>query len=434
MKMNSENHDNYQFESLKKSPDIEKSITPTIKKKAKKFTINKLLIIIVFSLIIGFRWRYSFGGKLILINAVTVLLPYLIMCSKTPKKKVILQTLFAITTTMISYGVGVYGYSRDSVDGLLVGDKEVNISVEESYEIRVYTSNNKDVGKLNVRSSNPDIVDVYDGTGFINPKKPGKATVSFFDDYGNKVKSVVHVSKRNIPSRFMSAAYSVLKVGQSDYYGVGAVNGNVNFEFKAKDESVIGMYHSFMFALKEGSTRLDISSNTFPTFSKEVSVVGKDDYVWNICKYDCLRYEIGDVLDFDTVIPEDAENISITADQSLFKIEGNKVSVLKEGEGKINITYDDISYFIEFAIPKSKLQAASIRNYDGTKLIVNNPHSLEVKTYPSDALIESITYSSSNENVATVDQNGLITPLGKGITFININIDGNLLDIPVIVE
>lgn len=431
--MSEDHKDNYQFESLKTPSSNDKRNLTRVNNR-KKVPNLKFIVFILFSLFIGFRWRYSFGGKLILINSLTVLIPYLILCVNVSKKRVRLQTIFAISTSIISFAVGIYGYSRDSVSGLLTGDKEITLREDEGYEVRIYTRNKQDIVKLNIKSTNQDVVQVFKGGVNILAKEVGKADVSIFDDYGHKVKIPVSVSKKTIPSQYSSSTYSTIKVGESKYVGVSEIGGYSTFDIDSRDESIVGLNHSLMVALKEGTTTLDLSSETFPSISLEVSVVGKDDYVWRICKFDCLRYGVGETIDFESVIPDDAVNVKVTSDSDVFRVEGTKVRVLREGIGEINVSYDDTAYSVGFSIPKTKLQSASIADYNGSKLTIDKPHNLEVKTYPSDAIVENITYSSSDNKIATVDQNGLITPLGKGITFINVNIDGNDLDIPAFVE
>lgn len=50
---------------------------------------------------------------------------------------------------------------------------------------------------------------------------------------------------------------------------------------------------------------------------------------------------------------------------------------------------------------------------------------LTVTVFPEDATVDSLLWSSSNEGVDTVDDNGLIKALSEGITTISVSISNN---------
>ncbi|MGM9830222.1 MAG: leucine-rich repeat protein, partial [Muribaculaceae bacterium] len=72
------------------------------------------------------------------------------------------------------------------------------------------------------------------------------------------------------------------------------------------------------------------------------------------------------------------------------------------------------SNFSNYAEPESKITNASF-NYNESYVVIGNPLQLNVKVTPVDATFADVLqWSSSNPDVATVDNNGLVTAITKG--------------------
>ena len=92
----------------------------------------------------------------------------------------------------------------------------------------------------------------------------------------------------------------------------------------------------------------------------------------------------------------------------------------------------DLSWFIKEMTGYSMLGGMEI-DVDTLKLESGNSHTLIVKPMPEDAVYNSISFKSSNEFIATVSEEGLVTAVGGGEAVITVEIDGIAKYIPVIV-
>lgn len=77
---------------------------------------------------------------------------------------------------------------------------------------------------------------------------------------------------------------------------------------------------------------------------------------------------------------------------------------------------------VKLDIAKVVLDTESNKTYDlGAKVV----------TDPANADVESITWESSDEDVVTVDDNGVVTVVGKGTATITVTVDGKTATVPV---
>lgn len=104
-----------------------------------------------------------------------------------------------------------------------------------------------------------------------------------------------------------------------------------------------------------------------------------------------------------------------------------KVKGVSQGHCEVTITskrYPEISATVPVqvveAVKKIALEAASV------KMKVGENHTLGYTLEPADATIPEVTFSSSNEDVATVDEQGMITAVSRGSATITVlSKDGN---------
>lgn len=73
----------------------------------------------------------------------------------------------------------------------------------------------------------------------------------------------------------------------------------------------------------------------------------------------------------------------------------------------------------EIEVPVSKV----VLNHENIELILGSNTKLEYEIYPTYAVAKQVTWSSNDENIATVD-NGVVTPVGEGTCRITVTVDG----------
>lgn len=77
---------------------------------------------------------------------------------------------------------------------------------------------------------------------------------------------------------------------------------------------------------------------------------------------------------------------------------------------------------VKLNVEKVVLDTESNKTYDlGAKVV----------TDPADADVKSVTWESSDEDVVTVDENGIVTVVGKGTATITVTVDGKTATVPV---
>ena len=116
---------------------------------------------------------------------------------------------------------------------------------------------------------------------------------------------------------------------------------------------------------------------------------------------------------------EISENYKLSIDkEELIDLEGNTITAKKVGVATITVEvegYDLIStaeITVYRPVKKMKLTAVS------STLKVGNDRQLTLMTTPSNATRTSIRFTSSDEEVATVNNNGIVTGVSKGTVII----------------
>ena len=77
---------------------------------------------------------------------------------------------------------------------------------------------------------------------------------------------------------------------------------------------------------------------------------------------------------------------------------------------------------VSLDVEKVVLDTESNTTYDLSDVLVTNP---------TDADVKSVTWESSNKDVVTVDENGVVTVVGKGTATITVTVDGKVATVPV---
>jgi uncharacterized protein YjdB len=139
---------------------------------------------------------------------------------------------------------------------------------------------------------------------------------------------------------------------------------------------------------------------------------------------------IGDTMTLTaTVFPENASNKAVTwasSNPMVATVVNGKIFALSEGTAIIFAgTLDGnkiATCTLVVVIPVSEV----VLNRTVDTLYVGHTTSLQATVLPSDATNRNVTWTSSNNNIATVDENGIITALSSGNTVITVTTqDGN---------
>ena len=137
-----------------------------------------------------------------------------------------------------------------------------------------------------------------------------------------------------------------------------------------------------------------------------------------------------------TVLPEDATNKNVTWKSSTPSIatvdQSGNIKAVSEGIATITVTTEDGSKkdTCEVNVAKKVIPVTSVSlNKNKLEMVEGEAAQLTATVLPEDATNKSVTWKSSTESVATVDQNGNVKAISGGYTYVYvITVDGNKID------
>ena len=124
-----------------------------------------------------------------------------------------------------------------------------------------------------------------------------------------------------------------------------------------------------------------------------------------------------------TVEPEEATNKNITwssSDESVATVAYGTITAVGGGTATITVTTEDGSYTAECSVTVTVPVTGVSLNQTTAELIIGDDLQLTAFIDPANADNQTITWSSSNEMVATVSDDGLVTAIGEGIAIITV--------------
>ena len=118
------------------------------------------------------------------------------------------------------------------------------------------------------------------------------------------------------------------------------------------------------------------------------------------------------------VQPANATNKTVTwssSNTSVATVSNGTVTAVAEGTATITSTAGSKSATCQVTVSKNVIPVTSILlNHDSMGLDMKGTFQLNATVYPEDATEQTITWSSSDESIATVDENGLVTGVSEG--------------------
>lgn len=114
-----------------------------------------------------------------------------------------------------------------------------------------------------------------------------------------------------------------------------------------------------------------------------------------------------------------------TSDDAIATVDSSgKVEAIAEGEATITVTAEGETdtATVNVSVPVVKVDSVELSPSE-TELEVEETEQLEPTVNPSDADEKGVTFNSDNEEIATVDSEGLITAVSDGNTTITVTTD-----------
>ena len=360
-------------------------------------------------------------------------------------------------TITLSYdGNYKYNAADDVTVTVSVSKIDTNISVDEdSLDLFVGDEdsiaaelNPADAGNVTFVSSDESVVTVGDD-GSVVAVGEGEAniTVSFDgDDKYVASEAIVTVTVSKIDTS-ISVVDDELELNVHDEDSIAAeLNpadaGNVTFV--SSDESVVTVGDDgSVVAVGEGEANITVSFDGDDRYVASEAVitvtVSKIDTIISV-RDNSLDMIVGDediiIADFD---PEEAGNLTFTSsDESVVTVDGEgNIEAINEGEAIITVSFaGDDKYAASEAIVYVTVSMINtridIRSDDSLDMFVGDEDNITafvVADYGSGMIpvihLKSLEYSSSDESVVTVDEDGNVKAVGEGEAVITVSFDGD---------
>lgn len=119
----------------------------------------------------------------------------------------------------------------------------------------------------------------------------------------------------------------------------------------------------------------------------------------------------------------DGENITEgieykSSDENVIKIKDGKAVAVKDGKATITAMYEGVQDTVELHVitPIKSISFTST----SSSIRVGKELQMKLKVTPSDASIDTLKYTSSDEEIATVNANGIVTGVSKGKVVITV--------------
>ena len=279
-------------------------------------------------------------------------------------------------------------------------------------------------------SSNTSVVSV-DGYGTITAAKEGSAVITAAAG-GKSATCVVTVYKKVIPvSSVTLDRYSVtLEVGGSTLL-VATVNPSdatdKTVTWTNSDDTVISLDGGKVKALKEGSATVtamagDKSASCLVTVAKSVIPVTSI----TLDQTSVTLEKGASVMLTATVSPSDATDKTVTwtsSDPTIASvIQDGTVKAMKGGSASITAKAGEVSATCRVTVttPVSgvSLDRSSVSLEVGQKTV------LVATVSPDDATEKAVSWTSSDPSIASVDGNGVVSALKKGVTTVTASVGG----------
>lgn len=335
-----------------------------------------------------------------------------------------------------------------SVESIETDKNEYTVGVNKTITPKITVSPSDATNSKYTMTSDSDCISITNGV--IKGTKAGTATVTVTSDEDNTIiktftVTVKYIDVTGITSNKSSYTINVGKIvtPKITISPSNASNNKYTMSITSGSE-YISIKNGKITGKAAGTATVTVTSQdkpeiykTFTVIVKYISVtdISNSENEYNIFATESITLDI-------TVTPSNATNkkYTITTENTdIVSINGTKVTGIKEGTAIIKITsLADENIYTEVKVNVSirpEYETYAINNYP-TEMIIADELKLELSTYPIDAIVD-ISYTSSNNEILTVDNAGNIKAISAGTAYITLNINGNeykLADIKVKVK
>ena len=325
--------------------------------------------------------------------------------------------------------------SRESdIEKIELDKTNIDMGVGDSLNL-TYTviPNNILYNEVTWSSDNTKIVSI-DQEGNIKALKEGIATVKVTSSNGKESKAIVNVKKASIKATSIKLDKTSvnLKVGDNIHLNATILPSNTDIKtinWDSSDDSVATVNsNGEVIALGAGKTIITAKTNNNLTAKCEIIVspieVSKIEITnaKNMYVYDTLILSA-------SITPSNATDKNITwttSDSSIATIDENGIIVGKKA-GEVIITAKSSNNIIsKVAIKVLNINPTSIKiSESNINLLIGNSKQLGLSFVPINSTNKSVTWTSSDNSIVSVDSKGKITAKKEGTAKITVYLDSD---------
>ncbi len=313
-------------------------------------------------------------------------------------------------------------------------------SYNKTLEVGEYFVINSNI-KANWSSSN-NLVATVDNNGRVFAKSVGTAIIKARLDNGEETTCYITVKERVIKVESITLQKDSVELSIGETYNIKAAISpsnatNKNLVYSSSDSKVASVDGNGKVVAKSiGKTNIVLRSpgtNVSTTFSvyvnkKDINPTG----VYLDREY--VELSVGNTLQLKaTVAPSNATNKRVewsSSDSSIVSVDSSgNIKALKKGNADIKITTSNNLYASARVIVKdSNIAVKSITlNSTSLSMFIGETKNIKATINPSDATIKTLSWSSSDNKVATVDSKGNVKALSSGKATISVKSTNNVV-------
>lgn len=344
------------------------------------------------------------------------------------------------------YEIQVYDQTNVPVESINLNytSKKLNLDKEEDNKVELeYNLSPSNTSQTDIvwSSSNEAVAEVKNGV--VTGKSVGRAdiTIASKDNPNVKKTCVVYVSKeldkskvtavrndKNININWTKVAHASSYVLSRYNKSTGIVNDiyeGTDTAFEDKDLTSGKYVYTVKAILDENEADANLYSNSVSEESEAVIIPEPVTGIEVANDYQHMGLFVGGSGKIRySVLPGNATNTNVTfksLNEKVATVDANGVVTgVSEGNADIVITTEEGGFEAKCTVRVDGIDARGIERV-GDKTVtmgLNQTRQLQVKITPSDTTNKNVQWTSSNNSVATVDSNGVVTSKNSGSTII----------------
>ena len=302
----------------------------------------------------------------------------------------------------------------------LSGFSTMKVKDSKTLDIQITPSDASDK-TLKWESSNSSVATIS-SSGKINAKKVGTTVITATSSNGIKASKTITVKENEIVVSKISINPNSIELKEGETASLSVILEPINatnqkVSWKSSNDGVATISSSGKLkALKKGTTTITVKSSNGKSATCKV-VVNE-----NIIRVSKVKLNISETTKYvgetvtlkATIEPSNATNKSITWKSNKEKVavvdKSGKVTTKGVGTAVITATVDGISTTSVIKVKQRTIDVSAIE-LDKTNVTLKNNNTLTLKATitPSDASNKTLTWTSSNPSVATVNESGKVT-------------------------